>query len=72
MQTSKVIEIDGVFIGAAISLPEEQGWRFVSADRRTSEADGCTALTLQDTRMLARRAFITHRSRERMDEPAPM
>ena len=59
MHTSKVIEVDGVFIGAALMLLEDQGWRFVSAHRRTSEADGCIAATLQDTRMLARRAFFT-------------
>ncbi len=59
MQTSKVIEIDGVFIGAAISLPEARGWRFVSADRRTSEADGRTAPTLNDARQMARHAFFT-------------
>ena len=58
---SKVIEVDGVFIGAALMLLEDRGWRFVSAHRRTSEADGCVAPTLQDTRMLARRAFFTSR-----------
>lgn len=68
MQTSKIIEIDGVFIGAAISLPEAQGWRFVSADQRASEADGCTAPTLRDAQMLAKRAFVTSRIRS----PSPM
>ena len=61
MQSSKVIEIDGVFIGAAIRLAEPQGWQFVSADCRTSEADGHIAPTLYDTQMLARRAFVTSR-----------
>ena len=59
MQTSKIIEIGGVFIGAVISLPGSRGWRFVSADDRTRAADGCTALTLEDAQVLARRAFLT-------------
>jgi hypothetical protein len=61
MQTSKVIEVDGVFIGAAIRLPESQGWRFVSANDRARAADGATAPTLADASLLARRAFITSR-----------
>ncbi len=59
MQTSKIIEIGGVFIGAAVSLPGSQGWRFVSLDDRARAADGCTALTLQDAQVLARRAYLT-------------
>ena len=59
MQTSKIVEIGGVFIGAAISLPESQGWRFVSAHDRTRSADGCTAPTLQDAQVMARRSFLT-------------
>lgn len=59
MQSSKIIEIDGVFAGAAITLPDQSGWRFVSADQRAMQADGCTAPTLQDARMLARRAWFT-------------
>jgi hypothetical protein len=61
MRTSRIIEFDGVFIGAAIALPDAQGWRFVSADSRSSGADGRTAATLDDTRVMARRAFVTHR-----------
>jgi hypothetical protein len=61
MQTSKVIEVDGVFIGAAVRLPESQGWRFVSANERARAADGATAPTLADASLLARRAFMTAR-----------
>jgi hypothetical protein len=64
MQTSRIIEADGIFIGAAVSLPESQGWRFVSADSRAAGADGCTAPTLRDARILARRAFFSARVRE--------
>ena len=70
MQTSRIIEVDGVFIGAAISLPEKQGWRFVSADYRTSAADGTTAPTLADASILARRAFVTSALRKPVLEKA--
>jgi hypothetical protein len=59
MQTSKIVEVAGVFIGAAIRLPESQGWRFKAADHRADKADGVTAPTLHDAQMLARRAFLT-------------
>jgi hypothetical protein len=58
MQSSRIIEAQGVFIGAAILLPEAQGWRFVSADSRAAGADGCTAPTLRDAGIVARRAFF--------------
>jgi hypothetical protein len=64
MQTSKIVEIDGIFVGAAVLLPERQGWRFVSTDERAREADGCTAPTLHEAQVLARRAFATSRGRE--------
>jgi hypothetical protein len=67
MQTSKIVEVDGIFIGAAILLPGAQGWRFVAADHRADEADGRTAPTLHDAQQLAKRAFFTSRSR-----PAPL
>jgi hypothetical protein len=63
MQTSKIVEVDGVFIGAAVLLPEAQGWRFVAADHRAESADGRTAPTLHDAQQLAKRAFFTSRSR---------
>jgi hypothetical protein len=62
MQTSKIVEVDGVFIGAAVLLPESQGWRFVAADHRADAADGRTAPTLNDARQLAKKAFFTSRS----------
>jgi hypothetical protein len=63
MHTSKIVEVDGVFIGAAVLLPESQGWRFVAADHRADAADGRTAATLHDAQQLAKRAFFTSRSR---------
>jgi hypothetical protein len=62
MQKSKIVEVDGVFIGAAVMLPESQGWRFVAADHRADDADGRTAPTLHDTQLLAKRAFFASRS----------
>jgi hypothetical protein len=59
MQTSKIVEVDGVFIGAAISLPESKGWLFKAADHRADKADGVTSPTLHDAQQLARRAFFT-------------
>jgi hypothetical protein len=70
MQTSKIVEVDGVFIGAAVLLPEAQGWRFVAADQRAYDADGRTAPTLHDAQQLAKRAFFTSRSRALVAEPS--
>ena len=59
MQSSKIVEVDGVFVGAAIRLTE--GWQFVSADARASGADGATAATFADAQMLARQAVANAR-----------
>lgn len=61
MKTSKVVEVDGVFIGAAVLLPNNKGWRFVAAHARAQEADGITAPTLHDAQLAARRAYVTSR-----------
>ncbi len=57
MHTSKVIEVDGIFLGAAVMLPQSRGWRFVAADQRVVPLDGTVAETIEDTRRLARRAY---------------
>ncbi len=64
LQTSKVVEVDGIFIGAAVLLPNNKGWRFVAAHARAREADGITAPTLHDTQLVARRAFVASRLQE--------
>ena len=61
MQSSKIIEIDGVFVGAAIQLSDAQGWRFVAADMRANGDDGVMSESLEDAQMAARRAFFTSR-----------
>ena len=58
MQTSKIIEVNGVFVGAAVLLPRAQGWRFVAADQRVIPLDGSVAETIEDTRRIARRLFL--------------
>lgn len=59
MQNSKVIEINGIFLGAAIRLPADQGWRFVAADARAVAADGASAETFTDLRSTVRSAFLS-------------
>lgn len=63
MQASKVVEVDGVFVGVAVLLSNERGWRFFAADVRAQEADGTTVPTLHDAQLAAKRAFVTSRLR---------
>ncbi len=58
MQTSKIIEADGVFIGAAMELPSREGWRFVAAHPRASSADGSVFATFEDVRARAKHVFL--------------
>jgi len=58
MQKSCIIEVDGVFLGAAVALPDEQGWRFVAANDRVGPLDGQVAPSLRETQRLARQAFL--------------
>ena len=53
-----MIEADGVFLGAAVSLPDAQGWRFVAANDRVGNLHGTIVPTLMDARRLARQAFL--------------
>jgi hypothetical protein len=57
MQDSRVIEVDGVFLAAAVALPDDRGWRIVAADARMGRLDGTVAPSLQDVRRLARLAY---------------
>ncbi|HTR16784.1 MAG TPA: hypothetical protein VMI52_07105 [Acetobacteraceae bacterium] len=61
MLRSHVIEVDGVFLGAAVPLPHSEGFRFVAADLRVEELDGSIWPTLIDTRRLASQLFHTGR-----------
>ncbi len=62
MQKSKIVEIDGIFIGAVVLLSDAEGWRFVAADHRADGANGCTAPTLHEIQQLAKKAFFSSRS----------
>ncbi len=62
MQKSKIVEVDGIFIGAAVLLSEQEGWRFIAADHRADGANGRTVPTLHDAQQLAKKAFFSSRS----------
>jgi hypothetical protein len=57
MIQSHVIDIDGVFVGAAIRL--DTGYRFVATDYRLEELDSTIWPTLADVRRLARTLYLT-------------
>lgn len=57
MLQSHVIEIDGVFVGAAIRI--DRGYRFVATDFRLEELDCTIWPTLADVKRLARRLVLT-------------
>jgi hypothetical protein len=57
MHQSRVIEVDGVFLAAAMALPNAEGWRIVAADARVGQLDGAVAGSLQEVRRLARQAY---------------
>jgi hypothetical protein len=57
MLQSHVIDVDGVFVGAAIRL--DTGYRFVATDFRLEELDATIWPTLADIRRLARRLYVT-------------
>ncbi len=61
MLNSRVIEVDGIFLGAAIDLPAQEGWRFVAADTRVIDLNGHVADTLGETQRLARQALLAAR-----------
>jgi hypothetical protein len=57
MKESRIIEVNGIFLGAAISLPDQHGWQFVAADARAEPANGLIGATYQATTALARQAY---------------
>ncbi len=58
LQESRVVEVDGVFLGAAVALEGGAGWRFVSADARVSGLDGVVAQSVAEARRMARQALF--------------
>jgi hypothetical protein len=57
MNQSRIIELNGVFLGAAIARAGQPGWQVVAADSRIAPADGQIAATYNDASALARQAF---------------
>jgi hypothetical protein len=57
MIQSHPIEVNGVFVGAAIRL--DQGYRFVALSLRLDDLDGVIRPQLQDIRALAERMYST-------------
>ena len=57
MIQSHVIDVDGVFVGAAVRL--DTGYRFVATDFRLEELDSTIWPTLADVRRLARILYLT-------------
>ena len=55
MLQSHIIDVDGVFVGAAIRI--DRGYRFVATDFRLEELDTTILSTLDDVRRVARRAL---------------
>ncbi len=58
MLESRIIEIDGIFLGAAVALRGMEGWRFVSAHCRAQGLNGRIAPSLEAVRRLARQAYL--------------
>jgi hypothetical protein len=61
MQTSKIIEVDGVFLGAAVALPSQQGWQFIAANGYLTDINGHIASSFIETQRIARQAFLQAR-----------
>ena len=57
MQDSRIIVLNGIFIGAAVTKRGQNGWQIVAADARVLAAEGKVLPTFQDASELARRAY---------------
>jgi hypothetical protein len=56
MLQSHIIDMDGVFVGAAIRV--DRGYRFVATDFRLEELDSSIWPTLANVRRVARRVWL--------------
>jgi hypothetical protein len=56
MLQSHPIDIDGVFVGAAVRL--DRGYRFIATNMRLEELDQTIWPTLADVQRLARRLYL--------------
>ena len=55
MQKSHIIDVDGVFVGAAVRI--DRGYRFVATDIRMEELDSSIWPTLADVQRVAQRVY---------------
>jgi len=62
MGKSRVLVVDGVFIGAVVSTPEESGWRIVAAHERIRALDGRMTASVQEAERLARQTYLSTRA----------
>jgi hypothetical protein len=68
MLQSHPIDIDGVFVGAAVRL--DRGYRFIATNMRLEELDQTIWPTLDDVQRLARRLYLNGSFVEREAPPA--
>jgi hypothetical protein len=59
MLQSHIVDIDGIFVGAAVLI--SGGYKFVAVDRRLVGLDGRVLPTLGDLRRAARAMFFSGR-----------
>jgi hypothetical protein len=69
MLQSHPIDIDGVFVGAAVRL--DRGYRFIATNMRLEELDQTIWPTLADVQRLARRLYVNGNLVERDTWSAP-
>lgn len=60
MSQSHVIDVEGVFVGAAVCFGA--GYRFVATDRRLDRLDGSISATLAEVKRMARGVFLANTS----------
>ena len=63
---SRIIEADGVFLGAAVCLPDQQGWRFVAANDAVGTLNGRIVASLPEARRLVRATFLAAGGTQRL------
>jgi hypothetical protein len=63
MLQSHVIDVDGIFVGAAVRL--DTGYRFIATNMKVEDLDGSTWPTLAEIQRLARRVYLGGRLAQR-------
>ena len=68
MLQSFPIDVDGVFVGAAVRL--DRGYRFIATNMRLEELDQTIWPTLADVQRMARRLYVNGSLAEHDSRPA--